>query len=67
LAVRSIGRNDKCFVASAAQVLERSDDRVAHAVDVREKGFRNNRYSHAFTVPASPVDMVTDWHTRHEL
>jgi hypothetical protein len=34
---------------------------------VREKGFRDNRNSHTTTVAASPVDMVTDWRTRHEL
>jgi hypothetical protein len=48
-------------------VLECSDDGIAHAVDVREKRFRDNRYSHTITVAASPVDMVTDWRTRHEL
>jgi hypothetical protein len=48
-------------------VLERSDDGIAHAVDVREKGFRDNRYTHFITVSAPPVDMVTDWRTRHEL
>jgi hypothetical protein len=67
LAVRSIGRNDKSLVAGTAQMLECSDDGIAHAVDVREKGFRDNRYSHTITVAASPVDMVTDWRTRHEL
>ena len=67
LAVRSIGRDDKGFVSGAAKMLECSDHRVAHAVDVREKGFRDNRYSHTTTVAASTVDMVTDAHTRHEL
>jgi hypothetical protein len=67
LAVRSIGRDDKRFMAGATQMLERSDDGIAHAVDVREKGFRDNRNSHTITVAASPVDMVTDWRTRHEL
>ena len=67
LAVRSIGRDDERFVAGAAQMFECSDDGITHAVDVREKGFRDNRYSHTITVAASPVDMVTDWHTRHEL
>lgn len=67
LAVRGIGRDDKGFVSGAAKMLECSDHRVAHAVDVREKGFRDNRYSHTITVAASTVDMVTDWRTRHEL
>jgi hypothetical protein len=67
LTVWSIGRDDERFVAGAAQMLECSDDGIAHAVDVREKGFRDNRYAHTITVPASPVDMVTDWRTRHEL
>lgn len=67
LAVRRIGRDDQRFMAGAPQVLERSDDGIAHAVDVREKRFRDNRYSHLITVSAPPVDMVTDWRTRHEL
>jgi hypothetical protein len=67
LAVRSVGRNDERFVAGAAQMLKCSDDGIAHAIDVREKRFRDNRYSHTITVAASPVDMVTDWRTRHEL
>ena len=67
LAVRRIGRDDKGLVAGAPKMLECSNHRVAHAVDVREKGFRDNRYSHNITVAASPVDMVTDWRTRHEL
>ena len=67
LAVRRIGRDDQRFVAGAPQVLECADDGVTHAVDVREKRFRDNRYSHTITVAASPVDMVTDWRTRHEL
>ena len=67
LAVRRIGRDDKGFVSGAAKMLECSNHRVAHAVDVREKGFRDNRYSHTTTVAASPVDMVTDWRARHEL
>lgn len=67
LAVRGIGRDDKGFVSGAAKMLECSDHRVTHAVDVREKGFRDNRYSHTITVAASTVDMVTDWRTRHEL
>jgi hypothetical protein len=67
LAVRRIGRDDQRFMSGAAQMLEGSDDGVAHAVDVREKRFRDNRYSHTITVAASPVDMVTDWRTRHEL
>jgi hypothetical protein len=66
-AVRRVRRDDQRFMAGAAQVLERSDDGIAHAVDVREKRFRDNRYSHVFTVSAQPVDMVTDWRTRHEL
>jgi hypothetical protein len=52
LAVWSIGRNDKGFMAGAPQVLECSDDGVAHAVDVREKRFRDNRYSHATHGPS---------------
>lgn len=66
-AVRSIGRDDKCFMAGAAQMLECTDDGIAHAVDVREKGFRDNRYSHTTTVAAPPVDRVTDGRTLHEL
>jgi hypothetical protein len=65
--VRGIGRDDKGFVSGAAKMLECSDHRVTDAVDVREKGFRDNRYSHTTTVAASTVDMVTDAHTRHEL
>jgi hypothetical protein len=67
LAVRGVRRDDQRFMAGAPQVFECSDDGVAHAVDVREKGFRDYRYSHAITVSAPPVDMVTDWRTRHEL
>ena len=67
LAVWGIGCDDKRLVSGAAKMLECSDHRVAHAVDVREKGFRDNRYSHTITVAALPVDMVTDWRTRHEL
>ncbi|GAA1429564.1 hypothetical protein GCM10009641_09610 [Mycobacterium cookii] len=54
-------------MAGAAQVLEGTDDGVAHAVDVREKGLGDNRYAHTIKVTAPSVDMVTDWHTRHEL
>ena len=63
LARRGVGRDDKGFMTGAAQVLEHPDHRVADAVDVREKGLRDNRYSHTITVSASPVDMVTDGHT----
>ncbi len=67
LAVRGVGRNDKRFMAGTSEVLECSDDGITHAVDLREKRFRDNRYSHTITVAASTVDMVTDWRTRHEL
>ncbi len=67
LSRRRVGRNDKGFMTSAAQVLEYPDYRVADAVDVREKGLRDNRYAHTITVSAPPVDMVTDGHTTREL
>ena len=67
LSRRRVGRNDKGFVTGAAQVLEYPDYRVADAVDVREKGLRDNRYAHTITVAAAPVDMVTDGRTTHEL
>lgn len=67
LAVRRIGRDHERFVAGAAQVLECSDDGITHAVDVREKGLRDNRYAHTTTLSAPPVDMVTGGHTPHEL
>jgi hypothetical protein len=54
-------------VTGAAQVLEYPHHRVADAVDVREKGLRDNRYAHTITVAASAVDMVTDGHTSCEL
>jgi hypothetical protein len=48
-------------------VLEHPNHRVADAVDVREKRFRDNRYSHTITVSVSLVDMVTYGHTSCEL
>ena len=67
LSRRRVGCYDKGFMTGAAQVLEYPDHRVADAVDVREKGLRDNRYAHTITVAASPVDMVTDGHTPCEL
>ena len=67
LARRSVGCDDEGFVTGAAQVLEHPNHRVADAVDVREKRFRDNRYSHTITVSVSLVDMVTYGHTSCEL
>jgi hypothetical protein len=67
LAGRGVGCDDERFVAGSTEMLQHPDHRVADAVDVREKGLGDNRYAHNITVTAPPVDMVTDWHTRHEL
>jgi hypothetical protein len=67
LAVRGVWRDHEGFVAGSTQMLQHSDHRVADAVDVREKGLGDYRYAHNITVTAPTVDMVTDWHTRHEL
>jgi hypothetical protein len=67
LARWSVGCDDEGFVTGAAQMLEHSDHGIADAVDVREKRFRDNRYSHTITVSVSLVDMVTYGHTSCEL
>jgi hypothetical protein len=67
LAGRSVGCDHEGLVTGSTEMLQHPDHRVADAVDVREKGLGDNRYTHATTVTAPPVDMVTDWHTRHEL
>jgi hypothetical protein len=63
LAGRGVRRYDEGFVTGATQMLEHPDHGVADAVDLREKGLGDNRYSHNTTVTAPPVDMVTDGDT----
>jgi hypothetical protein len=64
---RSVGCDDEGLVTGAPQMLDHPDHGIADAVDVREKRFRDNRYSHTITVSVSLVDMVTYGHTSYEL